>query len=156
MPKAPKYQEKDILLAIQDVENGVSKAAAALKHGVPRSTLRDRLNGAGTRHDAHAAQMKLSPHLEASLAEWCRVQDALGLPPSHNIVRLVAERMLQTEGCDIQLSKRWIDGFLRRNPVTKSKKGQRLKKARAKAVTPNKIRALFQILNKPLLKSILP
>ena len=39
------YTEDDVQNALEDLENGFALAAAATRHGVPRSTLRDRLNG---------------------------------------------------------------------------------------------------------------
>ena len=40
------YTEDDVQNALADLENGVALATAATHHSVPRSTLRDRLNGA--------------------------------------------------------------------------------------------------------------
>jgi transposase-like protein len=156
MPRVSKYTEEDLLQAIQAVHDGVSQKEAARRHGIPRSTLLGRLRGAGTRQEAHSMQMSLSPDQERSLSEWCRIQDALGLPPTQNQVRLTAQRMLEVSGSNIELGKRWIEGFLRRNPSIKAKKGIRIEKARAEAVTPDKIKAFFAILDEPLVQSIRP
>ena len=94
MPKVRKYAERDIQLAIQDISNGISQNAAADKHGIPRSTLQGRLKGAGTRQEAKELQMKLSYEHEEALATWARIQDGLGLPLTHNVLRAAAERML--------------------------------------------------------------
>ena len=42
----PEYTEQDLQNAIVDVGNGVAVRTAATRHGVPRGTLRARLNGA--------------------------------------------------------------------------------------------------------------
>jgi Tc5 transposase-like DNA-binding protein len=101
-------------------------------------------------------QQRLSAEEEKSLAEWCRIQEALGVPPSHEQIQLAAQRMLLVSRSDIKLGKRWIEGFKRRNPSICKNKGKRLEKARVKAVTPNKIKIFFKILEELLLKLIRP
>ena len=60
--------------------------------------------------------------------------------------------MLALFGRTERLGKYWTAYFLIRNPSIKALKGMRLKKSRAKVVTPNKIKEFFAILNKLLIK----
>ncbi|OHW98496.1 transposase, partial [Colletotrichum incanum] len=51
---------------------------------------------------------RLSPDQEAKLAEWVRIQHALGLAPTHQQVKVFAERILHTMGDTDPLGKAWI------------------------------------------------
>ena len=53
------YTEDDVQNALKDHENGAVTAAAATKHGVPRSTLRDRLGGAQSHQHTHNGEQRL-------------------------------------------------------------------------------------------------
>ena len=61
------YTEKDIENALRDIEGGVSVKHAAQLHGVPRGTLRDRLNGTQPHRLAHFDQQRLSTTQEEHL-----------------------------------------------------------------------------------------
>jgi 4-hydroxybenzoate polyprenyltransferase len=52
------------------------------------------------------------------------------------------------------LGKRWINGFLRRNPVLKTKKQFRIDFARVNSATSNIIKAWFQKLEILTIKAI--
>ncbi|CCF31857.1 transposase, partial [Colletotrichum higginsianum] len=56
---------------------------------------------------------------EAKLAEWVRIQHALGVAPTHLQVRLFAERILHAMGDTEPIGKGWIQAFLKRNPSVK-------------------------------------
>ena len=54
------YTENDVQNALANLQNGVALATAATHHGVPRNTLRGRLDGAQSCQDAHETEQRLS------------------------------------------------------------------------------------------------
>ena len=56
----------------------------------------------------------------------------------------------------VPLGKRWIAGFLRRNPVLKAKKQFTIDSARVNSAPSNIIKAWFQKLEIPAIKAIKP
>ena len=152
----PKYTKSDIQSAIADVESGCSRRAAASKWGIPRSTLLGRLTGAGSRKQRDSDRQKLSASEEQSLVEWVRIQYRLQLPPTQVQLRLIAQHMLHQSGSNETLGKHWAANFLARHDSIKALKGKQMEKARVEAVTPDKIKAFFLVLEEPLLKQIRP
>ena len=61
------YIEDDVQNALIDHRNGVAIAAATTRNRVPRSTLRDRLNGAQSHRYAHDGAQRLSAIQEERL-----------------------------------------------------------------------------------------
>ena len=54
------YTENDVQNALADLRNGGALATAATYHGVPRTTLRDRLNGARSYRHTYKDEQRLS------------------------------------------------------------------------------------------------
>ncbi|KAF5524700.1 hypothetical protein CGCA056_v005340 [Colletotrichum aenigma] len=71
------------------------------------------------RQEAFQDLQRLSAGQEASLATWVTAQADLGLPPTHQQLKDFAHRILQAMGDTQPLGKRWVDGFIRRNPSIK-------------------------------------
>ncbi|KAF5488780.1 hypothetical protein CGCF413_v012397 [Colletotrichum fructicola] len=114
------YTENEINQALADMANGISARNASRRWGVPRSTLQDRTKGAQQRAAAFEDLQRLSHTQEAKLASWVQIQADLGLPPTHQQVKDFAQRILHAMGDTQPLGKRWMDGFLRRNPSIKA------------------------------------
>ena len=56
----------------------------------------------------------------------------------------------------LPLGKKWMAGFLRRNPVLKTKKQFRIDSARVNGATSDILKAWFQKLEIPAIKAIKP
>lgn len=95
---------------------------ASTDWGVPRTTLIDRINGRVNRAEAKALDQRLSPIQEQRLIDQVLVQESLGLNPIHSQIRAFAGRILAARYNALLLGKRQMAGFLRRNPVLKTKK----------------------------------
>jgi hypothetical protein len=148
------YTEAQLQEAIIAVENGAAKEAAAKQFGIPRSTLRDRLNGARTRIQRDFDQQTLSPDQETMLADWIIVQYGLGCALSHRQITLAAAALLKHSGSKKTLSKMWISKFLSRYPKIKTLTRKRIDSQRVKGVQPDSIKRLFDTLNGPFIKAI--
>lgn len=108
--------------ALEAIANGDSQRRASRECGVPRSTLKDRLNSHVSRQEAAAPLQKLSPVQEQRLTSWILVQESLGLSPIYTQIKDFAQRLLAIRGDMTTIGKQWIQGFLKRNPILKTKK----------------------------------
>ena len=61
------YIENDVQNALTDLRNGDALRTISAHHGVPRTTLRGRLNGAQSCRDAHDDKQRLSTVQEEHL-----------------------------------------------------------------------------------------
>ena len=64
------YTENDVQNALINLQNGVALATTATYYGVPRNTLRGRLDGAQSCQDAHETEQRLSVVQEERLERW--------------------------------------------------------------------------------------
>lgn len=150
------YNEQAVQEALHAIANGMSQNKAELEYGVPRSTLQNRLKGIPTRQQAHAHEQRLSPTQEDHLAEWILNQECLGKGPTHQQIRIFAGRILDVKGDAKPLGKRWMAGFLRRNPILKTKKQFQIDSARVNGATTEVIKKWWEYLTPPRIKAIKP
>ena len=114
------------------------------------------MKGAVTVKQFAIDRQALSDVQETQLAQWAHVQDVLGMAPTHYQLRCAAEEILRAGGTQKKLGKNWVTNFIRRNPSLGTLQGKRLDTKRAKGVTPEKIKELFDILGGPLLRHVRP
>ena len=150
------YSEEDVILALKQVANGVSERQASVNTGVPRTTIQSRKYGHTSHQTAAEPLQKLSSVQEKRLTEWILTQESLGLGPTHLQIRQFAERILAIREDSKPLGKRWFQGFLRRNPILRTKKQFRVDTARVNGATTAIIRAWFQKLALPEIRAIKP
>jgi hypothetical protein len=150
------YTEEDVDSALQAIAMGRSLRKAALEWGIPRTTLRDRIDGTQPRSVAFSGLQRLSKVQEDHLTQWILTQEALGLPPTHAQVRTFVSRILATKGDDSALGKRWLDGFLRRNPVIKTQRSKSIDSKRVNGATTDIIRLWFRRFEIPEVKAVKP
>ena len=131
------YCEEDILSALEAIQNGQSLRKAALEWGIPRTTLQNRFHGTQPRDTAFSQYQRLSPTQEKDLAQWILTQAALGVPPTHAQVKQFVARILQVKGDLDPLGKKWISGFLRRNPTIKVQRSKSIDSKRVNGASTN-------------------
>jgi 4-hydroxybenzoate polyprenyltransferase len=152
----PQYTEDDIAQAIKDVANGAALKSAAKEWGVPPNTLRDRIKGSEGHSIAAESQQRLSRVQEDHLANWILAQEALGVPLTHAQIKEFAQRLLVLKGDPRLLGKRWMQAFLRRNPILKTKRFRNIDSQRVNSATTPIIKAWFQLLLLPQIQAIKP
>jgi hypothetical protein len=152
----PQYTESDILYTLQCIANGQSLRSAAKDSGIPRSILQDRIKGSETHSIAAESQQRLSKAQEDHLTSWVLAQEALGIPLTHGQIRQFANRILEIKGDHQELGKRWMAGFLRRNPVLQTKRARKIDSVRVNGATTSTIKAWFQLLSQPTISAIKP
>jgi DDE superfamily endonuclease/Tc5 transposase DNA-binding domain/helix-turn-helix, Psq domain len=150
------YTEYDLGQAILDVTNGQSIRKAALHWGVPRTTLRHRLQGSESRKEAFTSFQRLSPAQEKSLTTWILSQNDLGLPPTHAQIKQFTTRILAMKGDYDPLGKRWFQAFLRRNPSLCTQRAHSRESARINGATTEVIRPWFNRLHISEIQAIKP
>jgi hypothetical protein len=136
---------KDLQNAIDDVLAGETFRHAALKHGIPKSTLRNRCTHTEPAREAHTCQQRLSPIQEEDLTRWVVRQEALGYAPTHAQVRAIATGILKSQGSNFQLGKKWSNHFVKRHPILKTKLGRRTDWQRINGASPENINKLFDL-----------
>ncbi|KAK2770828.1 transposase [Colletotrichum kahawae] len=139
------YTEEHIKSAEEAVLGGMGIRQASRDWGIPHATLYGRLGGGGTRKEAKALYQRLTPTQEASLVSWVTTQGSLGVAPTHKQVNELASRIVRAGGDTRPLGRKWMEGFLRRNPVIKTLKVRAIDSKRVKDVNAAVIKDLFKI-----------
>src|SRR5689334_22769230 len=111
------YTEEDVQSALKDIAEGRSVRKAQRDWGVPRTTLQNRIHSHLSQKEAYEPYQRLSIVQEEKLAGWVLTQESIGSNPTHAQVRALAGRILEVRKDAIPLGKRWMAGFLRRNPI---------------------------------------
>jgi len=139
-------RERMIQSCIAEYNEGKFKSirAASKAWGLPRTTLDDRLRGAATRRVAHHHQQRLTPEQEQFLATWILEEDARGFPPRHDRAREMASCILRMNRDENPLGKRWVSGFIKRNPRIKLIIGWAIEADRVKNTSLEAIRAFLE------------
>jgi 4-hydroxybenzoate polyprenyltransferase len=83
-------------------------------------------------------------------------QEALGVPLTHGQIRQFAGRLLAIKGDHKKLGKRWMEGFLRRNPILRTKRARNIDSVRVNGATTAIIKSWFQRLVIPAIATIKP
>ena len=93
---------------------------------------------------------------EDHLSTWILAQEALGVPLTHGQIKQFANRVLKTKGDHQKLGKRWIERFLRRHPILRTKRARNIDSTRVnRAITPI-IKTWFQLLSSLTISAIKP
>lgn len=140
MPPKKTYSEETIVDALFDItDGGISMRKSSKKHGVPLTTLSNRLRGTATRNEAQESQQRLTVEQEKKIVDWIVLQERLGCAPSHSAVRGIVERILKKKGDNQPLGKKWVQGFKKRHPEIQTKKRVTQESARFEAFTPKAV-----------------
>ena len=139
------HQEGRILLAIEAIQNkSVSSVTAAARvYDVPRSTLRDRVNGALAKPTTRGNRLKLTQLDEDLLTKWILSMDDRGVPPRPPMVRRMADILLSATGTDT-VGKNWVGNYIQRTPDVQTRFSRRYSYARALQEDPRILREWFQ------------
>ncbi|VBB84317.1 Putative protein of unknown function [Podospora comata] len=140
-----KYTEEDVKNAQEDIAAGISQRKASNKHGIPRSTLKHRIDGTLPRNLAHENQQRLSHGQEDLIVQWILRQESLGYAPTHANVKALAASLLAEQGDPNPLGKHWVSHFIGRHPDIKTKVGKKIDYARVNEATPENINKFFDL-----------
>ncbi|KAK6212209.1 transposase [Colletotrichum tabaci] len=149
------YTELELQRALRDIDTHCSIRQAARNWGIPHHTLRHRFHGMQSKNTAYSHMQRLSQSQEQYLAEWVYIQDALGVAPTHQQLKGLAERMMGS--INQPLGKRWVNRFLRRNPSIGTRRSRAIDARRWKAHSSEVIEDFFHRLDSiPTIQGINP
>jgi hypothetical protein len=145
--------EDRVSLAVKAYKNGQFKSirAAAAAYDIPRSTLTYRISGRKARVDIQPNCQKLTNLEEASLKKWILDMDERGLPPTHAMVRKMADILLHERNGE-SVSERWITRFIKRHDELTSKYTRKYDYQRAKCEDPEIINQWFDLVQNTIVK----
>jgi hypothetical protein len=160
--------QKAVLAIKSNQYKSIHAAVKAL--GLPKDTLRRRVNGGNTRIEARQQQQLLSKTQEQTLLKWIKQLTSSGYAPSHWILREVADevrtnrcRIYQGRGTQQQqqqqtqelqpqlqlqipklpLRQDWVPRFIQRHPNLCVKLGRRVEAQKMNGVTKQVLKAWF-------------
>jgi hypothetical protein len=112
-------------------------------YNVPRSTLRDRVNGALSQTTNRAKGHKLTQLDEDILIKWIVSMDDRGAAPRPPMVCSMANLLLAATGNDV-VGKCWVTNFIKRTPAIQTRFSRRYNYSRALQEDPRIIREWFK------------
>lgn len=143
----PKYTDDDVQKALEDIKNGAKIQSTAKKHGIPRSTLSDKVSGKSPRVRKMGPETILSIEEENVLERWVLHLAAAGFPVSKDQLLDRVQELFKKTGkvtpfIDGRPGRHWYLSFLKRHPIISKRITQNLTNARAN-VTEQNIRKWF-------------
>ena len=147
--KRRQWSERQMLAALDSViKDGLSGNKAAVLHGVPPSTLKDRLSG----RVAHGKKPGPAPYLtskeEKELSDHLIYAARTGYGKTRrDVINLVEGYMLKKQPPkSVNLSNGWWHNFKKRNPSLRLRCGDSTATVRMAAVNPENINDYFDLL----------
>ncbi|XP_045767599.1 uncharacterized protein LOC123868946 isoform X2 [Maniola jurtina] len=149
------YTKEQMAKAIEEVNRGEKVAVAALKHGVPRITLFNKITGKTPIECNFGPATILSQEEEKLLVQWVLHMADRHFPVTKDhlldsVQKIIIEKNLDT--CPFtnnRPGKKWYASFLKRHPEIKERIAQNLSRAREN-VTEEELRNWFDINRKYL------
>ena len=124
-----------MLSAIETARAGVSANEAARQHGVPPSTLKDRLSGRVLHGSKPGPHPYLKPSEESELSDYLITAAKVGYGKTRRQIKGIAESVAKEKGIlkGKRISNGWWRRFLERNPIISEVEDDGPKKSRVKA-----------------------
>lgn len=118
---------------------------AAIRYGLKRSTLHDRLHGRKSRAEVAELTQKLYPAEEKLLLTAILAYFDLGFPVRVRQLKSWALYILQLRNPHARtLGKNWVSRFLKRHPEVGTRWRQTMDRVRVRAANPESIEAFSQ------------
>jgi len=127
----------DAAFAVTD--EGLTPYAAAVKHGVPKTTLISQMKGARPSDEQIQPAQRLSRAQEEDIVNWILRQEKLGYAPTSSLVRSLVTSILTENGDNRPLGKNWLASFKKRHPEVISKMGRKQEADRFTSFTPKAV-----------------
>ena len=150
-------REGRIELAIQAIQNKdlPSIAAAARVYNVPRSTVRDRINGCSSKATTRAHTYKMTHLDEDTLTQWILSMDDRGAAPRHAMVRRMANILLAATGSDT-VGVNWVGSYIKRTPDIQTRFSRRYNYSRAEQEDPRVLNEWFKLVGDTITRYGIP
>ena len=149
------YKEWDELHMQKAIEavtrEGMAIREAALRFGVPKSTLGDRISGRVIVGSTSGPKPYLNVEEEEELVKFLLRSSAIGYPKSRQEVLAIVTRMLERKGMHANVTSGWWQSFCRRHPNLTLRAPASLSKARHNASDPEIVRRYFDLLEQTMI-----
>lgn len=116
-----KYTEEQMLNAINAVKKGESKRSAAIKYGVPRVTLHNKIIGKYPERRGMGPPPVLNSIEEKMIVDWLSKMSKAGCPVTKEVLKETVAKLIkdikrENPFTDDTPGRAWYEGFLKRNP----------------------------------------
>ena len=132
------------------LEKGISVRKAAELHGVPKSTLGDRITGRVLPGKKSGPEPYLNEKEEAELVTFLLRLSSIGYGRTRKDVLVLVEQVLQAKGQTKKVSQGWWEKFIKRHPELTLRTPAMLSSARANAPDRVALDEYFDILEETL------
>ena len=150
-PTYKKWDGATMLEALAAVNKGESVRRAALKYGIPKSTLDDRVTGKVIHGVKSGPHPYLSLSEEEELVSFFLGCAAVGYPRTRKDVLALVQDIVKSKGHETGIvTDGWWAGFKKRHPELTLRSAIPLSLARAKATDPAVIEKYFDLLENTL------
>ena len=139
-------KEARIILAIQAIHKSknLSITKAAKLYTIPRSTLRDRINGRSSQMETRANRHKITELEEEVIVQYILDMDSRGFPPKLKNVEDIANHILESRGAK-RVGKLWVHRFVKRRIELKTRFSRVYDFQRALCEDPKLIEEWFRL-----------
>lgn len=147
--KRKKWTDEQMKAAMKSViDDSLSANRAADLHGVPRSTLKDRLSGRVIHGTKPGPKPYLTVDEEAELSQHLLQASAMGLGKTRRDVKCLVEVCVRKKGTlrGSAVSNGWWDKFLKRNPMLSLRSGDSTAGIRMDAMNVENMKEYFDLL----------
>ena len=134
------------------VETGSLINQAALDHGVPPTTLKDRLSGRVKHSDKPGPKQYLNSEEETELATFLKTCSSVGYGKTRRDVMGIAQSVAMDKGIlrGHRISQGWWHQFLKRRKDLSLRRGDNCAQIRMNAINYDTINQYFDLLEKTL------
>ena len=147
--KRKEWSEQQMTAALDAVlKQGLSGNQAADVHGVPRSTLKDRLSGPVIHGINPGPKTYLTKSEESELTGHLLTASSIGYGKTRRDVRCLVESYLKQQGTlrGGKISNGWWEKFLKRNPTLSLRSGDSTAGVRMEAINRENLDNYFDLL----------
>jgi hypothetical protein len=140
-------KEERIQQAIEALQAGTvsSQRAASERFNVPRTTLRNRIDGMRSAQELHQSQQRLTPEEEEAIKRTLYTLNRWGWPATVRYLESLALTMLKAKGDHKVLGHHWYKNYLARHPDLKAIWSRSLDQARKDAVSHATLSKWFKL-----------
>jgi len=148
------WSEQSMLAAIKAVQEGLPIYTSAREHGVPRTTLQDRILGKVKHGAKPGPQPYMTSEQERETVEFLLLASKAGYPKTRADISWIAEGVARDKGIlkGEHISHGWIDNFMKRHPELALRKGDATADIRMNNVTPETMKSYYDLLEEILEK----
>ena len=139
--------------AMRAVEEGCSIRKAAEEHGIPRSTLHDRITGKVMPGSKSGPRKYLSTMEEEELVSFLAKCSSVGYGKTRAEVIALVQSVVDKKKIETQVSTSWLKSFTKRHPDLTLKTGESISRARQIGASIDNLESYFDFLEETLIEN---